>query len=75
MTNDRLREVAERWDAVGAVLRRAVAHAETTARHFRAAEVPRGCAHAFAAEGELRAAWREIGELSELHAKRSRADP
>ena len=72
MTTDRLHDVAERYEAVAAELRRAAEHAETAAGHFRTGEVPRGCAHAFALEGHARVALDAVAQLSKRHAERSR---
>lgn len=44
---------ANRLEQIAAELEKAVAHARIAAGHFRNAEVPRGCAHAFATEGHL----------------------
>lgn len=72
--SERLEEVARRYEEAAGELEAAVRHLRTTARHFRDAEVPRGCAHSWAAWGHVCAAERLLKELAELHASRSRAE-
>jgi hypothetical protein len=71
MSEERLRQVAERFDRIADALRLAAEHAATAGRHFRDADVPRGCAHALALEGHLRSAMDEVARISKLHAERS----
>ena len=71
MSSARLEEVAARYDALAAELESARDHARTAASHFRAGEVPRGCAHAFALEGHLHKVRAELDALAMLHAERS----
>ena len=63
--------VAERFDEVAAELERALAHCRVAASHFRADEVPRGCAHALALQGHLRRSQRGVDEIAEAHASRA----
>ncbi len=72
--SERLEEVARQYDEAAAELESAVRHLRTTARHFRDADVPRGCAHSWAAWGHVCAAERLMRGLAELHASRSNAD-
>lgn len=74
MTNERLEEVARQYEEAAAELESAVRHLRVTARHFRDGEVPRGCAHSWAAWGHVCAARRRLEALAELHSSRSRAD-
>jgi len=52
----------------------AVRHLRTTARHFREKDVPRACAHTFAAYGHIRQAQARIDERAIEHAARSNPD-
>ena len=70
----RLEEVARQYERAAAELEAAVQHLRTTARHFRDADVPRGCAHSWAAWGYVCTAERLLKTLAELHATRSQAD-
>lgn len=72
--NERLEEVARQYDEAAAELESAVRHLRVTARHFRESEVPRGCAHSWAAWGHVCAAERLLKALAELHASRSHAE-
>lgn len=64
-------EAAQRYEDAADELERAVQHLRTTARHFRDMEVPRACAHAFAAQGHLYTTEAILKELAVLHAARS----
>jgi|GEM_PF-1344237 len=67
-----VREVAaQQYEAAAAELERAAAHLRWTAAHLRNAEVPRGCAHAFAAMGHLSGVRRQLDALAELHATKA----
>jgi len=46
-------------------------HLRTTAHHFREGDVPRACAHAWAAFGDLRRATAAIEGLAMMHASKS----
>ena len=70
---ERLEEAARQYEQAAAELEAAVQHLRTTARHFRDGEVPRGCAHSWAAWGHLVSAENLLKTLAELHASRSRA--
>jgi hypothetical protein len=62
---------ARRYDEAAAELEAAVHHLRGAAQHFRDAEVPRGCAHAFAAYGHLLITQRLVDENAILHAARA----
>jgi hypothetical protein len=47
--SQRLEDVARQYEEAAAELEAAVRHLRTTAGHFRDANVPRGCAHSWAA--------------------------
>jgi len=63
---------AEKFSQAATELRSAADHLDTAAGHFRAGEVPRGCAHALAAEGHMIVARRLIDENAVTHSTRSR---
>lgn len=52
-------------------LERAAAHCRIAAEHFNARKMPRGCAHAFAALGEISSASAAIDRNAETHARMS----
>jgi hypothetical protein len=64
---------AAEFDRAADELEPAVRHLRTTARHFRAGEVPRACAHSLAAYGHVRTALDRFDRWAVLHA--SIADP
>lgn len=49
----------------------AAAHLRTTAKHFRNKEVPRACAHVFAAQGHLSTVHKIIEDHALLHASKA----
>ena len=67
MSEDLLAATASRYDDSARELDRAAAHLRIAAEHFRAHDVPRGCAHAFAAHGHIRVVQRQIDEHAEEH--------
>ena len=75
MDDSVLETAARRYEQVAAELTAAAAHLRTCAGHFRDGEVPRGCAHAFAAHGHMRAADAALTELAIEHAGKSRPGP
>lgn len=64
---------AQQYEQAAAELETAARHLRVTARHFREGDVPRGCAHAWAAWGHVSTAEKHLKDLSELHASRSEA--
>jgi hypothetical protein len=69
------RDVAAReFDAAAQELDLAARHLRTTARHFRDRDVPRACAHAYAAYGHMIAAQRTVDERAGIHAAKSIPD-
>ncbi len=64
-------DAAELYEEVAAELDQAAAHARPTAQHFRAGEVPRASAHAWALQGHLREAQERLDAQSREHARRS----
>jgi hypothetical protein len=71
--NETPNEVAARaFEAAGAELEKALEHCRTASKHYRANEVPRGAAHAWAAFGHIRLALDRFDEQARTHAARSR---
>ena len=66
-----LETAARRYDQSADELEAAVRHLRTAARWFREQDVPRGCAHAFAAYGHMRGAHITLDENAILHASKS----
>ncbi len=66
-------QAADRYDAAANELERAVAHLRTSARHYREQEIPRGCAHAWAAHGHIVTARQQMDDNAVIHASRSQA--
>jgi hypothetical protein len=67
----RLDGAAALYERAAGELDGAKAHAARAAEHFRAAEVPRGVAHAWATLGHLKAAEEALLSQAREHAKRS----
>jgi hypothetical protein len=74
MISERFEEVAQQYERTAAECEAAALHLRTTASHFRGGDVPRACAHSWAALGHLVGAERLLKKLAELHAARSRPD-
>ncbi len=66
--------VADLFDDAAEESRAAARHLEIASRHFRRGKIPRGCAHAFAAEGNLRRAGDAIATAASVHADRAGFD-
>lgn len=69
--NEDLETAARLFDDAADELEQAVAHCRTAAAHFRAQEVPRGAAHAWAAWGHLDLAAERLHEQARMHAGKS----
>ena len=67
MSDDVLAVTAARYEDSAHELDRAAAHLRIAADHFRAHDVARGCAHAFAAYGHIRVVQRQIDDHAEQH--------
>lgn len=52
-------------------LEKAAQHLRTAARHMHDHEVPRACAHAFAAHGHVLNANERFAEMARMHASKS----
>ena len=73
LTNPR-DEVAEKFKVAAEKLERAAAHCRIAAQHYAAREVARGCAHAFAAIGDIALANQAIGENAGIHASKAQIE-
>ena len=69
--NERLEAAARLYDEAAEELELAAQHCRTAAGHFRDGVVPRGAAHAWAAQGHMREAQARLDEQSREHARRS----
>jgi hypothetical protein len=72
--NDPRDEVAAAFKEAAAKLDRAAAHCRIAALHYENREIPRGCAHAFAALGDIRQAETVIDANAILHSGRASID-
>ena len=70
---ERLEASARLYDEARAELERAVAHCRVAAEHFRAGEIPRGGAHAWAVYGHVLAAQDALAAQAREHRLRSSA--
>jgi len=64
-------DVAENFRAAAEKLERAAAHCRIAAKHYTDRDVPRGCAHAFAALGDIALAQDAIDQNAKLHASKA----
>jgi hypothetical protein len=64
-------EVADRCEIAAQELERAALHLRTSAGHFREREVPRACAHLFAAQGQMLEGQAVVNERAIVHATKS----
>jgi hypothetical protein len=69
--SDPRQHAAASLDAASDELRHAEAHLRVAAEHFRNREVPRACAHQWAARGHLLTALAAMDEQARQHADRS----
>jgi hypothetical protein len=61
-------DIADMFKAAAEKLERAAAHCRIAAKHYTDRDVPRGCAHAFAALGDIALASDAIDQNAKLHA-------
>jgi hypothetical protein len=64
-------EAAQLLDGVAEELRQSEAHVRVAAQHFRDREIPRACAHEWAARGHLLKALEGLDEQAREHSERS----
>jgi hypothetical protein len=65
--NQKLIAQADRLKNLIAELEKALAHAKVGESHFRAGEVPRGCAHTLALQGHMNESQHMIDEIAKDH--------
>ena len=70
---ERLEATARLYDRAAEELEGAVAHCRVAAEHFRRGEIPRACAHAWAAQGHVLAGREALDAQAREHRERSRA--
>jgi len=63
--------VSQLFEEAAQELERAAKHFSVAAQHFREKEIPRGCAHAFAAQGHIKNAQEKNAAASKIHAGRA----
>ena len=73
--SDALEQAAHLYEEAAEQLDLAAQHCRTAARHFRDKVVPRGAAHAWAAQGHVREAQALLDEQSREHARKSNPVP
>jgi hypothetical protein len=66
-----LETTAQLYDETAAELDLAAQHCRTAAGHFRNKEVPRGAAHAWAAQGHVLEAQERLHEQAREHSRKS----
>ena len=64
--------VVELFTSAAGELREAATHLDVAVRHFQAGDIPRSCAHAFAARGHESQAASALDEATRIHARNSR---
>jgi hypothetical protein len=72
MTEENRETAARELEEAAAELEGAVAHLRVAAAHFRDGEVPRACAHTFAAEGHMVEARRHVEHRAVVHRTKAR---
>jgi hypothetical protein len=72
MSNPSLAEMKAHFERAAAELEVAARHCRIAAEHFAAQEVPRGCAHGFAALGNMAEAQEALTAATRLHATKAR---
>lgn len=68
MSGSSKQDVISAWESAAAELETAARHLRTAARHMRENEVPRACAHAFAAIGHVETSDAAIKRAAQVHA-------
>ena len=63
--------VIELFGNAAGELRQAAAHLDVAAKHFQGGDIPRGCAHAFAAQGHESRGAAALDEATRIHADHS----
>ena len=71
MTEELLAAAAEEFEQAARDLDLAAQHARIAAQHFRDRDIPRACAHAFAAHGHIQNAQGHVNHRAVVHAEKS----
>ena len=71
MADESQQEVIDAYGKAAEELDAASKHLRTAARHMREKEVPRSCAHAFAAQGHIAASDKHIRRAAIIHASKA----
>ena len=71
MSDSLLQAAAKEFEQAAQELELAAQHLRTAAQHFRSREIPRGCAHAFAAHGHIHTAQTHLDHRAVVHASQS----
>jgi hypothetical protein len=74
MTEESRETAAAELESAADELDLAVAHLRIAAGHFREGEIPRACAHTFAAEGHMIEARRQVENRAVVHRTKARVD-
>ena len=69
-----MKEAANDFMRAAKELEEAAKHYKASSIHFANNEVPRGCAHAFAAEGHILKAKEIIDQRSKVHSEKANTD-
>ncbi len=64
-------KMVKTYEAIAEELETAARHCRVAAGHLKQHDVPRACAHGFAAHGQIGQAHRRLGEVAEAHARLS----
>lgn len=70
-----LAEITQQYDQTATALEAATKHLRMTAEYFRESNLPRGCAHAFAAQEHFNQAQTQLAALASLHAAQRLVEP
>ena len=74
MVQDSFNEAADEFDRAAEQLEAGARHLRVAAKHFRDKNVPRGCAHAFAAHGHMKRAQDHVDHRAVIHADHAVAE-
>jgi len=71
MTEETIETAAGELEEAAHQLEMAVRHLRVAAQHFRDGEIPRACAHAFAAHGHMLEGRRHVDHRAVVHSTKS----
>jgi hypothetical protein len=72
--NEALEAQSKKLLQIAEELEKAAAHAKIAAGHFKAGEVPRGCAHSFATQGHMAVASEVMSAATKEHRLKARLE-